>query len=324
MNRPYTFIFTMLRFLTILVLATTLPGCQSSDKSRDPSSGTKSNMPSRRIVTASYALKYLTQRLVGESVVVECPAAESLAPGNWSPGLEDIAAMQKADLIVINGQGAEYAKWIAQTTLPRRRICQSCEDVPLKSLIPVADFQLVHSHGPEGEHSHAYMVPTTWLDPETASIQARTIAHRLVATYPELRSTIEANLKDLLGQFQELPKPNASTIENRPAVLTVSPEYKYATRAAGLQDHHLLWFDEMYEQGRESALQKLRKKIADSHAIALITSNMPEEEVQRICTDEDVEIVIVDLLERQPSAGDYFTLLRDNLNRLIGLHGSAQ
>ena len=160
--------------LVCLFLTVFLNGCFS--KSSVENNHQVQRQRTNRVVVASYALEYLTQRLVGDEIQVEFPAENSHDPSNWAPAVDDIAYMQRADLVIVNGSSAPFAQWLVQVTLPSSKICDSCEDIPLSKLIAVSDHRIVHSHGPEGEHSHAYMVPHIWLDPELAALQAKKIA----------------------------------------------------------------------------------------------------------------------------------------------------
>ena len=311
-------------FVFVFSFSFATTGCWSSKSDDDTAVVPRSNAPSRRIVAASYALQYLTQRLVGESVVVEFPAEHSLEPDHWSPGTDEISAMQKADLIVINGKAAEFANWIVQTTLPTSRICESCENIPLKNLIAVPDYQLVHSHGPEGEHSHAYMVPGIWLDPQMALLQTQDIAKRLQTMYPELKLEIETNLNELRTELTSLEKSYSYSDTDRPSVVTTSPEFKYATRAAGVADHHMLWFEKLYEQAPDATVKKLRNLVSDKRASAVIVHPEFPAKLREVCQQENVSIVIVDLLEKKPETGDYLTALKENLRRLSDLRNAPR
>ncbi len=48
------------------------------------------------------------------------PVPEEVDPAYWKPEAEDVAAYQRADLILLNG--ASYAKWVDFVKLPRSRL----------------------------------------------------------------------------------------------------------------------------------------------------------------------------------------------------------
>lgn len=310
--------------LNWLFLATVLVLCAVGCKN-EPESNRFAEQPkqSRRIVVASYALEYLTQRLVDDSISVEFPGSDASDPQEWEPSVEDIASMQRADLIVVNGRGAEFAKWLVRTTLSEKKICASCDDIPLGSLISVSDFRIVHSHGPEGEHSHAFMVPHTWLEPTVAAAQAKTIAERLADIYPGMKATIESNLSQLLVELDELESLLPDSESESIAIVSSSPELKYLTRAAGFSDLHLLWFDKLYKADSASTLKQLGKLVSDSQAVAVVCGGAPIKELETFCEETDIALVRVDLLEKQPATGDFLSSMRDNINRLLQLRDSG-
>ena len=122
-----------------------------------------------QVVAVSYPLTFITEQIVPDVVGVVFPAAGSAAPRTWKPDRKSIGKMQAVDLIIANGTPAPYAKWLTQVSLPESKICNTAtKGLLLRDYIAVEDVTITHSHGPEGEHSHAMMVSRTWLDPSMA------------------------------------------------------------------------------------------------------------------------------------------------------------
>ena len=99
----------------------------------------------------------------------------------WQPGLDVIAGYQAADLIVLNGAG--YARWVANTSLPESRLVDTSLDFRNK-LLPL-DSGPLHSHGPEGDHSHGALAFTLWLDMSLFVRQLESVAEALNKLVPE-------------------------------------------------------------------------------------------------------------------------------------------
>ena len=118
-----------------------------------------------RVVAVSYPLQYLTGRIAGDLVAVDCPVPLGVEdPSQWKPSREAVLAMQSADLVIANGVGADYAKWLPKVSLPGSKLCRTAtKGLSISDYIAVEDVSMVHSHGPEGEHSHPTMVSRTWL-----------------------------------------------------------------------------------------------------------------------------------------------------------------
>ena len=120
------------------------------------------------VYTVNYPLQYFAQRIAGERAEVVFPAPGDVDPAFWQPSAEDIASYQRADLILLNGAG--YAKWIQRVALPRRKLVDT--SATFRDRYIQVDGAATHSHGPNGDHSHAGTAFTTWLDLELAHAQA--------------------------------------------------------------------------------------------------------------------------------------------------------
>jgi len=97
---------------------------------------------------------------------VSAPAG---GPAYWRPTVEQIIAMQEADLIVVNGAG--YEGWLKGVSLPASRLVDSTAEA--RDRLIAIDSTVTHSHGTEGEHEHTGTAFTTWLDPSLLIEQAR-------------------------------------------------------------------------------------------------------------------------------------------------------
>jgi len=233
---------TAARFVLALLLIPAIQGCQRGDRNPQDNAAFSQPVRSNLVSAVSYPLAYLTgQLLEGTPVQVDLVAPPAGASDQWTPDAQQIQALQKSDLIFANGPGAPFAKWMVRVSLPESRVVHTTDNFSLDEFIRVKDHRVVHRHGPEGEHSHPFMVAETWLDPAMARQQAGEIATALAGCYPEMGDLLQQNLQQLnqaldqiAGQFETIPAGN---------VISSTPRLKFLTRAAGLQDTHLLWFD---------------------------------------------------------------------------------
>ena len=72
------------------------------------------------VAVVNYPLAYFAGRIGGPDVAVLFPAPADVDPAHWSPEPETVASYQAADLILLNG--ADYAKWVAQASLPAAKL----------------------------------------------------------------------------------------------------------------------------------------------------------------------------------------------------------
>ena len=304
--------------LTILCMGALQIGCSSGEVNQSSISTPKQ---SNRIVAVSFALQDLTKRITGDSIEVDFPAANSPDPKEWSPSVDEIVELQNADLIVINGPGARYANWLTRVTVDESKFCNTAHNFGVGGYMMIKDYQIVHSHGPEGEHSHPYFVPYCWLDPNTAIKQAEQICASLVATYPNKREQFEANLESLKQKFSVL-NSQSSGFDPQTNMICINPQPKYLTRYLGVADSHLLCFsiDEIDDLAEFKRM--LVEKQKENNAKVLVTSFELSKELLSIVESVGLTAVDIDLIEVE-NGGDYFQAMKKNIQKLTELTPAA-
>ncbi len=318
--------FSLLTFFAISIFAFSIIafslGCQPSPKNSAEALQEKST----GVIAVCYPLQFLTQQIAGETTQVTC----ILPPGEgktWRPSRDDIRTLQRADLIIANGRGAQFAKWLDTVSLSQSKLCLTATNgLNLSDYIAVQD--VVHSHGPEGEHSHSTMIAHTWLDPEIAKQQAAFIAEEMSRKFPQSRAVYATNLTNLNQRLDALSKLLEKTSKpNQRAVLTVNSDLKFFTRFSGLQDQHLAWSSQPELQVAESDIQNLLTKISstndkrdfvtDEANKKIILSTFPlEAELKNLLEKQGFEAIEINPLDHEPETGDYISVMTENLNRV--------
>jgi ABC-type Zn2+ transport system substrate-binding protein/surface adhesin len=170
----------------------------------------------------------MAERLGGDAVDVLFPVPEGRAPSFWRPGLSDIAAIQKADLIALNGAG--FATWTTRMSLPCSRIVDTCAGF---SDAFISMQSVTHSHGADGEHSHTGTANDRWLD----------FAQAMQRRMPDLSDRVAKALPSLVGELTALDTEarDARAALQGSMILATYPRYQYFTRAYGLEIAALEW-----------------------------------------------------------------------------------
>ena len=180
-------------FLVLLVLPSQVPavlGCvPPRQQGGAPAVGEKGTI---RIHAPNAPLAALVRRLAPGQDVVDASRVAEGDPAYWKPTAAQIADIQAADLIVLNGAG--YEPWAEQAALPRARTVDLSLAVQPRL---IAEEGETHSHGPDGEHSHTGTAFTTWLSPEILRAQARASARALIERQPSRREQVEGALQQL-------------------------------------------------------------------------------------------------------------------------------
>ena len=310
----------LVALFVILVAACGAPGdrqASSGGSSAEPVEAGSSEVLS--VFVVNYPLQYLAERIGGEYVEVSFPAPATVDPAYWNPGPETIAAYQQADLILLNGLG--YAKWMQRASLPESKLIDTTAQLADRR-IELSE-GAVHSHGPEGEHSHKGYAFTVWLSPELAIEQARQITAAFSRSLPQGRSQFEANLEALTADLQELDRELravAEAIGDQP-VLFSHPVYQYLEARYGLSGRSLHW--EPDQPPSEDQWRELQEVLADHPARWMIWEGQPPAEVVRRLEDLGVTSLVFDPCANRPASGDLLSVMAKNVENL-GAAGSRE
>ena len=263
------------------------------------------------IVAGSPPVHYLAERLAGGDFAVGLLLPQGENPEHWLPADADIARLQGARLIILNG--AELAGWREVAVLPERRVLETA-DAFRDEWIEVEG--ATHSHGPEGEHSHAGVAPFTWLDPLLAIEQAAAIRDRLAALRggdaAQLAERFEALRAELRGLHQRL-EAAAGIGSGRPLIAS-HPLYPYPARRYKLNLVDLVW--EPDEAPPAEAWEALDALLREHPARWMIWEAEPLPEVRAGLAARGLGIVIVDPLAEGAASGDFLDGMRANTDSL--------
>lgn len=266
------------------------------------------------VYVVNHPLQYFTERIGGAHVEVVFPAPRNLDPAFWMPPPETIVAFQEADLIIENGAG--YARWMGQASLPRRgRVDTSAG---FRDRWIALEGGVTHGHGPEGEHSHVGIAFTTWLDPTLAKEQARAIASALVSLRPAARADFEAALGALETDLDALDRALARALEpySEERLLFSHPVYQYLARRYSLEGPSLNW--EPGEMPDEPAWSAFSRLIEEWPARVILFEAEPHAEVARRLSAMGIRIIVYEPAGNRPVQGDWLTTMLSNVERLAG------
>ncbi|MEM9799135.1 MAG: metal ABC transporter substrate-binding protein [Planctomycetota bacterium] len=265
------------------------------------------------VYAVNYPLQYFAQRIAGEHLEVRFLAPPEVDPAFWIPRDDDVAALQTAELILLNG--ATYAKWLDLVTVPKQRAVVTSaafEDALLE--LPITT---THSHGQSGTHSHAGIDFNTWVDPVLARKQAAAVLEALIELRPAHANDFEANaaalddeLATLDAAFREL---SAATDDLR--LLASHPVYGYLAARYGWRVQALLWEPEaMPDEDEWEALGSILKL---HPARWMLYEDTPAPEIaKRLREDFEIEPVVLRPCGNRPASGDYLDEMRAGLERL--------
>ncbi len=289
-----------------------LSACQRAPDADQPFQGLDSSA-SPVIYTVNYPLAYMAARIVGDAATVEFPVPAGVDPANWRPDAETIGRYQQADVILLNGAG--YAAWVQQATLPPGRLVNTSAAVADQYIS--VDQAITHSHGPEGDHNHSELAFTTWLDTEIAVAQAQAILHSLIKLRPEqeaeFRAAYEAlalELRTLDGSFERV----FDDLGNGPIIVS-HPVYQYLQRRYDLDAVSVHWEPDRIPG--EAQWAELEKILRAHPARLMLWEAEPMDQVADRLRGLGVEVAVFETAGNRPDSGDFLDAMRRNHQALV-------
>jgi zinc transport system substrate-binding protein len=260
------------------------------------------------VITSNYPLYFFTREIAGESIEVRFPAIEG-DPAMWAPAGADVAELQNADLLILNGAG--YESWLAFTTLPAGRILDTTAQVQVM-LLPIEN-ETVHQHGPAGEHSHQGTAFTTWLDPKLAIEQARAIMQGLSLLEPGQSGLFETNFKTMKQRLTRLDQALERAfykLGEQPIIFS-HPVYQYLQNRYDINGRSMHWEPDSEPGTREwidfgNLLRQQPVKL-------MIWEEAPLDSVKEKLAQMSISIVVFNPAGNVPATGDYFSVMEQNI-----------
>jgi zinc transport system substrate-binding protein len=264
------------------------------------------------VYVVNYPLQYFAERIGGDAVEVVFPAPPGEDPAYWQPSEDVVARYQAADLILLNG--ASYGAWLEQVSLPLATQCNTSEAFQDQYL--VLEAQVVHRHGPEGEHAHTGFAFTTWLDPRLAIRQAEAIQQALARLIPQKADQLAERYRQLKSDLEALNARLSQATEGYAGqpLLASHPVYQYLARRCGWNLESVHW--EPGELRSEAQWKELESLLQSHPARWMVWEAAPLEETARRLQELGIQCVVFEPCGHAPAQGDYLQAMQQNVARL--------
>jgi zinc transport system substrate-binding protein len=254
----------------------------------------------------------MAQQLAGDAAAVISPAPAGVDPAFWQPDVDTVLQYQQADLVLLSG--GNYARWIANVSLPANRLVDT--SAAYREQLLTVDSGPVHSHGPGGEHSHGELAFTTWLDLELAQQQLQAVAAALQRLLPAESAAIEqrrASLQQVLVTMDARLTALGRVLGDTP-VLYSHPVYQYLQRRYHLNGRALHWEP---DQAPDEAQWGQLTNILHTHpAQIMLWEAQPLPEVQARLAELGVKTLVFSPMGNRPPSGDFASGMTANIDRL--------
>tara|TARA_B100002051_G_scaffold276205_1_gene323181 strand:+ start:6515 stop:7507 length:993 start_codon:yes stop_codon:yes gene_type:complete len=286
------------------------------------------------IATSFYPLEYALTEITGDlGTVTNIGAGRD--PHDFVPTTEDILALQKADLVVL--QGADFEPW-------GHDVEEGLEDAGVKVVIATAELELMegghhheheedeheeehsdeheedepeeeHEHE-EDEHDHGEFDPHTWLDPILFIQTVEQLTEALIAIDPNNSEAYESNSAELIEKLQALD----ISYQNRLASCTldevitshdafgyVSARYNFAVHSIGGLSTQDTPSVATLAELREEAEEGISTILLEENSIAAYGETLARETGLTTASINPIAYVV-------PEGEDYLSLMQKNLD----------
>jgi zinc transport system substrate-binding protein len=258
------------------------------------------------VYSVNYPLAWAAEQLAGEYLEIVFPAPAGVDPAYWEPDLETITAYQQADLILLNGAG--YEKWVARVSLPQNALLDTSRDFAGEYF--EVDSGPVHSHGPEGDHSHGELAFTLWLDLDMYSRQVDAVAAALAQLLPDKAANIEQRRSELNTRLIELDSELVKSGQqlSGQTVLYSHPVYQYFDRRYSINGRALHWEpDQVLKDGDWTELDHV---LAHHPARLMLWEDEPLDSTRVGLEERGVEVVVFPPMGNRPGSGNFLSNLQ--------------
>ncbi|MBP3041286.1 zinc ABC transporter substrate-binding protein [Bacillaceae bacterium Marseille-Q3522] len=335
--------FKMKAILTAIVFLFVMAGCGSNSNQGDNVSTGDEKL---HVITSFYPMYEFTKNIAKDKAEVELLVPSNMEPHDWEPTPKDMAAIQKADLLIYNSSYMET--WITsiQESLSR--------DQPLfveaSEGITLMEGEAHHHHGEEGkhhdhheeegehhegesghheeeghdhEHEGTQLDPHVWLSPVLAQKEVETITAALVKQDPENKDFYETNSKEYIQQLKDLDELYRTTLENVSIkeIITQHAAFGYLTKEYGLIQVPIAGLSPS-EEPSAAKLAEL-KEFAKEHQIKVIyfeettSPKVAQTLANEIGAETEVLNTLEGLSEEDREKGlDYIGMMKNNLKSL--------
>lgn len=261
------------------------------------------------VYTVNYPLQYFAERIAGAHAEVHFPAPAGIDPAFWKPDAESVVQYQDADLILLNGAG--YAQWADEVSLPRDRLVNTSESFA-DAYLPVEGAS-IHSPGRGGGRSHA---GTTWLDFYQAAQQAEAVMRALSDNRPQHKAAFERNYAALKQELMALDLNMQRLVaahSNKPLFVS-HPVYQYFARRYELQLQSVSWEPDVMPAEQE--WERLAYAQEAFPALWMLWQDAPSAEIRARLQSLGIGVVVFQPCANRPPQGDFLDVMQRNLENL--------
>lgn len=229
--------------LTGVSLCLALVGCNKTDTQTQQSQPQQDKFT---VVTTFTVIADIAQNVAGDAAVVESITKAGAEIHDYEPTPQDIAKVQKADLILYNGLNLE--RWF-------EKFYQDAKDVPAV----VVTQGITPMNIKEGSYKDLPN-PHAWMSPSNALVYVENIKNALVQYDPANKDIYIKNAQEYSQKIKDLDAPLRAKLDKIPQdkrwLVTSEGAFSYLAADYGLQEAYL-WPINAEQQGSPKQVKAL-------------------------------------------------------------------
>ncbi|MBC02440.1 MAG: adhesion lipoprotein [Phycisphaerae bacterium] len=290
------------RVALFVLLLPTLLAPVACDSESGPDAAAPNRIPT--VVPTNYPMMFFIERIAGDRVTIEWIVPDGVDPGTWQPTADEVAEMNSADLVVLNGAG--YEPWLETVSLSPGAIVDTSAGFKDR-LIEVRS--RVHSHGPDGSHSHTGTATHTWLDPDLAIKQADAVRGALAELLPNEQDAFQSNFGALRRELLLRSAGMEQAVNTRPTTPVVfsHPVFQYLQRRYRMNGVSVHF--EPRREPDDDAIRELDSVLASQPAAWFIWEGPPIPANEELVGAKGLQGVVFDPGGAPPESGDLLDIL---------------
>ncbi|WP_370694079.1 MULTISPECIES: metal ABC transporter substrate-binding protein [Peribacillus] len=314
--------------LVALACFTVMVGCSNEEVVNNQGEKESAN-EKIHIVTTFYPMYEFTKNITQDKAQVDLLIPSNIEPHDWQPTPKDMAAIQKADLVVYNSPFMETWIMSIQESLGKGQplFIEASEGI---SLMEGTEEDSDHDNGESDRHDeeshdedHKQLDPHVWLSPVLAQKEVQTITDAIVKQDPENKDYYERNSKNYIQQLKELDELYRTTLDkpSNKEMITQHAAFGYLAKEYGLTQVPIAGLSPS-EEPSPAKLAEL-KKYAKEHQINVIyfEETTSPKVAQTLAGELGAETEVLNTLEGlskedQEKGLGYIEVMKNNLKSL--------
>lgn len=306
----------MKKLISILSLsALVFTGCQTAE----PVETVSEENESLTVVASFYPLYFFTSEIVGDAENVEVinliPSGGE--PHSYEPSPSQLAQMETADLIVV--QGTSLEPWFE--ALEDELEDGGVETLEVNDDLELMEFEEEHDDHDHDDHGHGEYDPHTWLDPVLAIETVVLIKEELEEVDPVNADTYDANADALISRLEILNESYEESLEacELDMILTSHDAFRYLAERYGLHANAVAGISP-FDEPSANQIAELIELSEDEGVQHIFFEVLANSEAAEVLADEaGLSTLVLDPvagLSEDQTDEDYFSIMEMNLSNL--------